>query len=190
MIRLAAFLLAVCAVTPGVTCADDLSGRLVVGSAVYSVAGKISTGPGEELRIAFVLTSGDSHGREVDVVLQGEAGFVFVDGGTPTRVSKDIANAWRTQLKSGFTSDLASYSRRDQGNLQVYDSVGVVPFAPGVPSRVRLTFTRSDPTAAKAGQKPRLLVNRGYRISEIRVFSLAEWNNVFMEYVSLSLEFK
>lgn len=145
-------------------------GRLTIGNAVYAVAAENATTADGTVRFSLRLSQGND-ARTVAAVLSREGGEAVVNGGPSRPLAPEIAASWRRQLAGGYHLEVspAEYNCRTTNTQKVCDSRNLVAIDDSLSGRLRLIYN-------------------GDRLSGIRFFSLAEWTNPFLEYVTLNLD--
>ena len=153
---------------------QKLQGRLAIGDEIFAVTGELVTEGTGNVRLSLDLSrTGKGSDHSLLVLVTARGGTATVDGYSFS-LSAQVAASWRDQVRRGLAGSLPKGDfdcREEAKGGQVCDSKGLVSLGPGLPGRVRFSY------------------NRG-RLTGIRFFSLAEWNNRFQAYASLSLDIR
>ena len=170
--RLGLLLMIVALICPTLAFGQKLKGRLAIGDELFAVTGEVITNPGGTLRLSLDLSrTGKGSDHTLLVLVTPKGGQATVDGYS-FPVSAQVVADWHSQLRRGASADVSQdqfLCRTEAGGGRTCDSKGLVTIGPGLPGRLRLSY------------------NRG-RLIGLRFFSLAEWNNRFQAYASLSLD--
>lgn len=152
---------------------ETLKGRLAIGEDVYAVSGDLWTDGEKAVHFSLDLSrTGQAPDHSLTAVLSQHENRVFVDG-NPYLLPPSTAAAWLRQLRKGFQPDVpsAEFNCRLDGNQKTCDSRTIIPIDDSLSGRLRLIYDKE-------------------RLIGIRFFSLAEWNNPFLAYLSLSVDIK
>lgn len=171
-----AFIAALLAMAQDRAVTQTWHGRLAIGTVVYVLTGETTVGPADTIRFSLKLApSNDAPFRVLEATLGISGGQIVFDNGVSRPIAPEVATAWRRQLENGFRPEPqvspSEYDCRATGHERVCDSRAIVRIDNSLSGRLRLIYNQD-------------------RLMGLRFFSLAEWTNPFLEYVSLSLDIK
>lgn len=154
--------------------AQKLQGRLAIGADVFAVTGQVATEPTGTVRLSLDLSrTGKAPDHSLVVLMTPKGGQATVDGYS-FPLPAQVVTGWSAQVRHGLAPDISQgefVCRAEAGGGRTCDSRGLVMLGRGLPGRLRLSYN-------------------GDRLIGVRFFSLAEWNNRFQDYVSLSLDIR
>jgi hypothetical protein len=147
-------------------------GAIVIGNDSYSAAMEITEKGRDAIGLEVFISRAGYPVVAATVYLTTSGGTLRVDDRV-YQLPRALANKWWLQLthptKPGALDSLSAL-REKNGSLRTEH---VVNIGPGFPVKVELRFPRSCADSCEP--------------SEIRIFSLGEWNNTFRDSISVGL---
>jgi hypothetical protein len=145
-----------------------IAGQLAIGTMVYTASGTLSE-DADTIGVSMTLTGSDDREHTITVLLGKDASASL--NGVPITVPAATASRWRGQLRGGLEVPPDRFECAFKGIERVCNSRELFELTEGLAGRLRLTYN-------------------GSRLVGLRFYSLAEFNNVFFQNVSLTLDFR
>jgi len=146
----------------------QIVGKLVIGAVTYTLNGTVVDEAHDTRRVSLSLSRGDTQEHTLVLVLRASASSVVLDGVT-TAVPDPLAAQWRAQVMG--VADLERFDCTEKREERICDSRTPVALSEGLSGRLRLSYNRQ-------------------RLTGIRFYSLAEFNNPWFQNVALILDFR
>lgn len=159
--------------------ASTVRGRLVVGKDVYEVRGDYYHDASERWYLNMLVVSASGTIQELHVVVGPSEGTVSY-GNSKGVLEPSQAAEWARWLSPGSPA-FPGMSCQLAGDAVCVSTSVSEGFVAGFPGRLRVAYSRSvaKPTGGR---------DQEWRLTEVRFLSLADWNNVLFQNVSMNLE--